>query len=587
MKNVIGLFYETNVIANCVKSLLDTPCWSEDGDGVVQKFSDTNRQTYFSQTLPALGFYNITDGNKLVPIQITNNVARRVSHREVREYVMYCFNRLPIGNRVLDQMTMEYNKFFSENVLTSLRCLDLPFITDTRQTATCYYLNGAIKVNSLCDSVTLTPYEDLDAFVWASDVIDRYFDASLLSDGFDGDEFIKDMNIDGIGGHQFHRWCQNLCRSQDPSGSWIYYPNRFKALASAFGFLLHKKWNDSKCVVFVDEDMSHGSANGRTGKSVVLNDALSHLLPTVVIDARAVKKSSSNQFTFNFVNEETRHITLDDACEDFEFNTLFSIITGDLVVNKKYGGMSQFSKSSKPKISISSNHPILGEGTSYVDRQHTVEIGGFYRFNKFSLGKSPDVFHGGYLFDEEWSDENWKQFDLFAVHSLLYYLKNGLLNTGCSGKYQYNKLVSSVGSAILVNSLTNFLQDHNGIEVYSKSVDGMTEEEVSRCVRDHALVQGLENGETYSTIQISTALTLVASYLGYNKNIGLKDRNQKRFGDDRKCVDYFIFTNKSSPFPSSSPNISLDTTSISSTDEHTFDDNNDVELMFADLGTSR
>ena len=54
--------------------------------------------------------------------------------------------------------------------------------------------------------------------------------------------------------------------------------------------------------------------------------------------------------------------------------SLFSIITGDLTVNAKFGKMSKFGKKEKPKMSISSNHPILGDGASYTDRQHIVPV---------------------------------------------------------------------------------------------------------------------------------------------------------------------------------------------------------------------
>ena len=63
------------------------------------------------------------------------------------------------------------------------------------------------------------------------------------------------------------------------------------------------------------------------------------------------------------------------------------------------------------------------------------------------------------------------------------------------------------------------------------------------------MVQGLENGETYSPNQASTALHLVANNLGFKKNLGLSPRNQRIFGEGRKCVDYFVYTKSSSPFP--------------------------------------
>ena len=46
-------------------------------------------------------------------------------------------------------------------------------------------------------------------------------------------------------------------------------------------------------------------------------------------------------------------------------------------------------------MSISSNHPIEGDGASYTDRQDIVEVSSFYRVHKMELGKTPDKFHGG------------------------------------------------------------------------------------------------------------------------------------------------------------------------------------------------
>ena len=104
--------------------------------------------------------------------------------------------------------------------------------------------------------------------------------------------------------------------------------NKFKTLASGFGYLLHQKWNEYKCVIFVDSDLEEGKANGRTGKSLVLDDALSHALESVTVEADSLKKDRSSKFLFHGVNQSTQYICLDDACKDFEFSTLFSKITG-------------------------------------------------------------------------------------------------------------------------------------------------------------------------------------------------------------------------------------------------------------------
>ena len=69
-------------------------------------------------------------------------------------------------------------------------------------------------------------------------------------------------------------------------------------------------------------------------------------------------------------------------------------------------------------MGLSTNHAIIGDGSSYTDRQHIVEVGEFYRWHKMEKLQDPSKFHGGWLFDDEWSDRNWQEFDSFCVNSL-------------------------------------------------------------------------------------------------------------------------------------------------------------------------
>ena len=150
------------------------------------------------------------------------------------------------------------------------------------------------------------------------------------------------------------------------------------------------------------------------------------------------------------------------------------------------------------------------------------------------------------MFDEDWGDENWKEFDSFCANALIYYLKNGLVNTGVGDKYRLNKLTASVGSGSLVSTLHRFLETNVGKETYSHYVDGMDEDLKSVCLRD--FVEDSVNGETFTPQQITSGLHLVSKHFSYNINVGLKPRPQKRFGVDRKGVDLFVITNHKNPF---------------------------------------
>ena len=84
------------------------------------------------------------------------------------------------------------------------------------------------------------------------------------------------------------------------------------------------------------------------------------------------------------------------------------------------------------------------------------------------------------------------------------------------------------------------------METYSHAVEGMTEEEEQRSLRNY--VEASHPGETFTTNQLSTGLSLVAKHYGYRLNVGLKDRPQKRFGPNKRGVNKYVITLASQPF---------------------------------------
>ena len=180
-------------------------------------------------------------------------------------------------------------------------------------------------------------------------------------------------------------------------------------------------------------------------------------------------------------------------------------------------------------MGISSNHAILGNGSSYVDRQHIVEVGDFYRFHKMELGKSPNKFHGGWLFDEDWGSQNWEEFEAFCVKSLMYYLANDLVGGRSSENYQLKKLHQSIGSTELCNDLHGFLEENLDQKVYSHFVKGMSDVEKDLCLKEYLE----EKGHTLSARRITKSLYEVAAYFGFyingSQNIGASSRTQVRF----------------------------------------------------------
>ena len=548
-------FRNKEFITKATGEVFNKPFWIEEDNVPVPYPSSSGAQQivnecvsiYQDVTLPAFGFRQLDLGNGYVPVQLVGNLAIEVDEFYIKDYICHVLSLMPNGKKIVDAMTQKYDRFFSRRMLTCLRrdanCK--PF-RDNRSTAYRFYRNGIVKIKS--DSCVLISYEDLpeDNFVWASQIIDRDFDPDLVGE-FDKDQFVSDLTQKP--GNHFHKWCQNLCKIQDvdDQSAWIYDPKKFKSLVSGFGYLLHQNWNEYKCVVLVDADLQSGEANGRTGKSVVLDDALAAALNSTTIEADQVKTGDSNKFLFHNVGRDTQYICLDDACNDFPFNTLFAKITGSFTCEMKYGGIFQFPKNRKPKLGLTTNHPLKGEGSSYIDRQHIVEVGGFYRFHKMELGKDPHTtFHDGWLFDEEWSDTNWKEFDAFCVKALRFYLSEGLLGGKSTSNYKLRKLQSSVGCNQLVNTLHLFLETNVGYETYSRYITGMSEEQKGRCLEE--FVEEAIPNEQYSPRHLTKSMRLVANHFDFKINVGSQARTQRRFGPSQMAVDAYRITTASNPF---------------------------------------
>jgi len=167
------------------------------------------------------------------------------------------------------------------------------------------------------------------------------------------------------------------------------------------------------------------------------------------------------------------------------------------------------------------------------------------------LGKTPDKFHGGWLFDEDWGSRNWEEFDALCVYALRFYLQNGLVGGGYSEKYSLNKLHSAVGSADLCSALYRLIKQNSGTGefLYQKTVDGMSEEHRSRSVS--AYIEENVPGEEFTPNQIKTALRLVANHYGFRvKGLVEQDRIQRRFGEGAgKAVNAYLVADSNNPFP--------------------------------------
>jgi hypothetical protein len=581
MDKNLSHFYSDAFVSKCIDGLLKTPFWEETSDGNIS-LDKGSVIRYFEVGLPTMGFYLFNHDGNFLPIQMKEGIIREVDHKDVRSFVQLIMSHLPNGKDLIHAMTLAYNAFFDAKVLTALPILHgYKLLKDTRSRAYRFHTNGVVEVSN-DGSYKLIGYDDIpdNRLVWASNIQPRPISQDLLNQ-YDEETFVSD-NTDKDG-HHFYKWMQNLSKRLE-GNTWVYNPKNFKSIVSGFGYMLHRYWADQKVVCLLDENPTDGSANGRTGKSMVMNYAMSAALDTVVVDGKVLgsknANSSAQNFKFNGVTPTTQYIGIDDCHHTFDFSSLFNLVTGNITVNKKYGRMFDLKGHDKPKLGLSTNHTIKGDGVSYDDRQHLCFAGEYYQYHKMVLGKSPDKLHGGWLFDEEWGDRNWSEFDAVCVNALRYYLKNGLVGGGSNAQYKLNKLYATVGSKELTTTLHRFLEKNEGMTTYQKYMDGMSDEESDRCLQEFVIN---EMGEKVPLPRLSTCFKKVADHFDYLINVGHKDnRKQIRFGEGvGDAVNAYVITSRSKPFSDDSsdkpePSVSKPTVNVDMSIE-------DTEALFANL----
>ena len=131
-------------------------------------------------------------------------------------------------------------------------------------------------------------------------------------------------------------------------------------------------------------------------------NGIAQLKRIAVIDGKTF--SFDKSFPYQTVSADTQIIVFDDVKKNFEFERLFSVITEGITLEKKNKDAIKIPVDRSPKVCISSNYPITGEGSSFERRKFEIEFKQHYTTTKTPL----DDF-GKLLFDE-WDE------DLSLIH---------------------------------------------------------------------------------------------------------------------------------------------------------------------------
>ena len=282
---------------------------------------------------------------------------------------------------------------FNSNYLSMVSSIDVKFNRDTAHESFIYYQNAVVKTTK--DSIEVLDYSDVSDLIWTNQVIKR-------------DIQIKDES-EGV----FKTFIWKVSGEN---------PDRYYTLKSVIGYLMHSYQNEAKpkAIIFNDEMISEDIPNGGSGKGLI-HRAIGHIKNIVIEDGK--KFDAKSQFAYQKVNKDTQIFLMDDVPKHFNFESLFSIITEGMTIEKKGQDAYQIPFKESPKISITTNYTINGSGASHERRVFEVEIA-----NYFNENLTPEM-EFGHLFFAEWNETEWAKFDNFMIRCVQFFLKNGLVQS--------------------------------------------------------------------------------------------------------------------------------------------------------------
>lgn len=282
-------------------------------------------------------------------------------------------------------------------------------------------------------------YKELDGYIYSDQIIERDIDDMILTFDYKSKEFYDFITC--------------ICYDATATGT----ENKLNSLITIIGYLLHNYKNpaNSKAVILMDED--HGiRANGGTGKGILLK-ALGYIRNTVPEDGKLFKVKG--QFSFSRVDWGTRILGIDDVPEDFDFERVFPLITEGVIVERKYQNKFKIPFKESPKVIITTNYTVMGDGQSHDRRKIEFELSGY-----FKADHTPEDKYDHLLFFE-WNSEEWTAFYAAMMNFVKEYLEKGIIKPASLNVY-FRRLRQTVGL-----DFVNFLIENVDIGVkYDKKV---------------------------------------------------------------------------------------------------------------------
>lgn len=403
--------------------------WSQDDKGKV-----SINPMFYKRFLERNGFkkYFPEGAQRPIFVSINSNKVSETSVEKIKDFVLnYLEQRSEFD---VWSYCAKYTTLFSDNFLLMLESVELMMLKDTSKKSFIAFQNGILEVTK--NNTNMIDFIDVDGYIWESQIIERSF------------KIIKENNND------YKVFINNISNSNP------------LAIECTIGYLLctHKDKMNNRAIILNDEVISENPEGG-TGKGLFIQ-GIANIRKVSILDGKAFDDKKS--FPYQTVSAETNVLVFDDVKKNFDFESKFSLVTEGMTLERKNKDAIKLKVEDSPKIVISTNYAIKGEGNSHNRRRHEIEFAQYY-------GKdiTPISEFNRQLFDD-WELSDFNKFDNYMVECLQKYLNNGLIEQNAKNIH-LRKFIAETSMEFFdwINDRQNLTLNvrHDKIEVYNRFVE--------------------------------------------------------------------------------------------------------------------
>lgn len=402
-----------------------------------------------------------------------SNVIEVFNERNLANMLVSLMREHKLDPKLIEKFVRGSGGYLALNKLQFLNSTNVNILKDTREETYLPFMNCLVKVSKF--GCQIIDYKDIEGQILSDTRIKRDFNRLETSDGCNFKEF-----------------CRMITGRNEL---------RFKSLQSILGYLLHtnKEAQENKIVLLYDAEIgSKTSANGGTGKTLLINGAIKQLRNVTVIDGKRYNSDRPSPFLYQNVNASTNIVFYDDVNERFKLDDIFSVSTGDFEIEKKNKQSFILEYKYAPKFVVSSNSEVkMIPGASSERRKIELVLD-----NVFNAEYSPKDHFNQIFFSSDWSTDDFNRFDYFMIESLMLYLQEGLIN-GINQDIKNQRVRSLIGDS-LYDLIDISVLDCNGewlikkevLEVYNEQQEyPMSSHTFTKCLKKYCFYKGYKYEE--------------------------------------------------------------------------------------------